>query len=196
LAQTSTQATSSGVMAMAEATVVKPKMTEEEFLRLPDDGRKYELVDGEAKEVPAGVRHDAIVMRIGYLMYPFAAKIGFLCASSAGFRMVTGNIRSPDVSLVLRERLPEGQLPEGFMEGAPDLAIEVISPNEDWAELGRKIGEYFMSGSKQVWLVDPQAKTVTVYKSLTDVHVLHAEEEISSDLLPGFKCKVADLMME
>jgi Uma2 family endonuclease len=183
-------------MAMAKATVVKPKMTEEEFLRLPDDGRKYELVDGEAKEVPAGVRHDAIVMRIGYLMYPFAAKIGFLCASSAGFRMVTGNIRSPDVSLVLRERLPEGQLPEGFMEGAPDLAIEVISPNEDWAELGRKIGEYFMSGSKQVWLVDPQAKTVTVYKSLTDVHVLHAEEEISSDLLPGFKCKVADLMME
>jgi|GEM_PF-400924 len=161
---------------MAEATIVKPKMTEEEFLRLPDDGRKYELVDGEAKEVPAGVRHDAIVMRIGYLMYPFAAKIGFLCASSAGFRMVTGNIRSPDVSLVLRERLPEGQLPEGFMEGAPDLAIEVISPNEDWAELGRKIGEYFMSGSKQVWLVDPQAKTVTVYKSLTDVHVLHAED--------------------
>jgi Uma2 family endonuclease len=76
------------------------------------------------------------------------------------------------------------------------LAIEVISPNEDWAELGRKIGEYFMSGSKQVWLVDPQGKTVTVYKSLTDVHVLHAEEEISSDLLPRFKCKVADLMME
>jgi len=62
--------------------------------------------------------------------------------------------------------------------------------------LGRKIGEYFMSGAKQVWLVDPQAKTLTVYKSLTDVHVLHEDEEISSELLPGFKCKVADLVME
>jgi Uma2 family endonuclease len=81
------------------------------------------------------------------------------------------------------------------MEGAPDLAIEVISPNEDWAELGRKIGEYFMSGSKQVWLVDPQAKTVTVYKSLTDVHVLRAEEEITvGDLLPELRCKVVDFI--
>jgi Uncharacterized protein conserved in cyanobacteria len=182
-------------MAMAEATIVKPKMTEEEFLRLPDDGRKYELVDGEAKEVPAGVRHDAIVANIILLLGPFVRQRAVICASSAGFRMVTGNIRSPDVSLVLRERLPEGQLPEGFMEGAPDLAIEVVSPNEDWAELGRKIGEYFMSGSKQVWLVDPQAKTVTVYKSLTDVHVLHAEEEITGgDLLPELRCKVVDFI--
>jgi Uma2 family endonuclease len=99
---------------MAEATVVKPKMTEEEFLRLPDDGRKYELVDGEAKEVPAGVRHDAIVANIILLLGPFVRQRAVICASSAGFRMVTGNIRSPDVSLVLRERLPEGQLPEGF----------------------------------------------------------------------------------
>ncbi|MFN3423038.1 MAG: Uma2 family endonuclease, partial [Armatimonadota bacterium] len=169
--------------------------TEEEFLRLPDDGRKYELVDGEAKEVLAGVRHDAIVMHIGFLMYPFARKVGVLAASSAGFRMVTGNIRSPDVSLILRERLPEGKPPEGFMDGAPDLAIEVISPNEDWAELGRKLGEYFMSGAKEVWLVDPEKVTVTVYKSLTDVQVFHAEDEIGTEVLPEFRCKVAELMV-
>ena len=180
---------------MAEAIVTKPKMTEEEFLRLPDDGRKYELVDGEAKEVPAGVKHDTLVANIILLFGPFAKKVGSLAASSAGFRMVTGNIRSPDVSLILRERLPEGELPEGFMDGAPDLAIEVISPNEDWAELGRKLGEYFMSGAKEVWLVDPDKMTVTVYKSLTDVQVFRADDEISGgDLLPGFRCKVADLL--
>ncbi|MCX7967837.1 MAG: Uma2 family endonuclease [Armatimonadetes bacterium] len=182
-------------MAMAETAAAKPKLTEEEFLRLPDDGRKYELVDGEAKEVPAGVEHDAIVVRIGFLMYPFAQKFGILTASSAGFRMVTGNIRSPDVSFVLRERLPEGKPPKGFMDGAPDLAIEVISPNEDWAEMGRKLGEYFMSGAKEVWLVDPDKVTVTVYKSLTDVQVFHADDEITGgDLLPDFRCKVADLV--
>jgi len=179
---------------MAETVAAKRKLTEEEFLRLPDDGRKYELVDGEAKEVPAGLKHDAIVMRIGFLMYPFAQKVGFLAASSAGFRMVTNNIRSPDVSLILRERLPEGELPEGFMDGAPDLAVEIISPNEDWVELGRKLGEYFMSGAKEVWLVDPKTQTVTVYKSLVDVRVFHADEEISTELLPGFKCKVFELV--
>jgi Uma2 family endonuclease len=182
-------------MAMAETVAAKPKLTEEEFLRLPDDGRKYELVDGEAKEVPAGVRHDVLVARIIVFLAPLVRGIGILAASSAGFRMVTGNIRSPDVSLILRERLPEGKPPEGFMDGAPDLAIEVISPNEDWAELGRKLGEYFMSGAKEVWLVDPEKVTVTVYKSLTDVQVFHAEDEITGgDLLPEFRCKVADLV--
>ncbi len=164
-------------------------------MRLPDDGRKYELVDGEAKEVPAGVEHDAIVAHIIVLLAPFVKNLGFLAASSAGFRMVTGNIRSPDVSFVLRERLPEGKPPKGFMDGAPDLAIEVISPNEDWADMGRKLGEYFMSGAKQVWLIDPDAVTVTVYKSLTDVQVFHADDEIAGgDLLPEFWCKVADLI--
>jgi Uma2 family endonuclease len=179
---------------MAEVTAVKPRLTEEEFLRLPDDGRKYELVEGEAREVPAGVLHDAIVMRIGFLMYPSAQKVGFLAASSAGFKMVTGNIRSPDVSLVLRERLPEGKPPQGFLEGAPDLAIEVLSPNEDWAELGRKLGEYFASGSKEVWLVDPEKHMVTVYKSLTEVRVFYADDEISTELLPSFRCKVSELL--
>jgi Uma2 family endonuclease len=179
---------------MAEVTAVKRRLTEEEFLRLPDDGRKYELVEGEAREVPAGVLHDAIVMRIGFLMYPSAQKVGFLAASSAGFKMVTGNIRSPDVSLVLRERLPEGKPPQGFLEGAPDLAIEVLSPNEDWAELGRKLGEYFASGSKEVWLVDPEKHMVTVYKSLTEVRVFYADDEISTELLPSFRCKVSELL--
>jgi Uma2 family endonuclease len=179
---------------MAEVTAVKQRLTEEEFLRLPDDGRKYELVEGEAREVPAGVLHDAIVMRIGFLMYPSAQKVGFLAASSAGFKMVTGNIRSPDVSLVLRERLPEGKPPQGFLEGAPDLAIEVLSPNEDWAELGRKLGEYFASGSKEVWLVDPEKHMVTVYKSLTEVRVFYADDEISTELLPSFRCKVSELL--
>ncbi|MFA0752097.1 MAG: hypothetical protein SLRJCFUN_002500 [Candidatus Fervidibacter sp.] len=180
---------------MAEVATTKPRLTEEEFLRLPDDGRKYELVDGEAKEVPAGILHDAIVARIIMVLGHFVHSIGVLCASSAGFRMANGNIRSPDVSLVLWERLPERKLPIGFLDGAPDLAVEVLSPNEDWAELGRKLGEYFASGAKEVWLVDPEAKTVTVYKSLTQVQVFRAEDELTGgDLLPDFRCQVAVLL--
>ncbi len=179
---------------MAEATAtVKQKMTEEEFLRLPDDGRKYELVDGEAKEVPAGFRHDAIVARIIALLAPFVAGQGILCASSAGFRLATGNIRSPDVSFVRKEKVPQSEV-NGFADFAPDLAIEVLSPHEDWADLARKLGEYFVSGVQQVWLVDPKTQTVTVYRSLTDVRVYGAEDELEGgDLLPNFRCKVADL---
>jgi Uma2 family endonuclease len=181
-------------MAMAEAAVIKPRLTEEEFLRLPDDGRKYELVEGEAREVPAGVLHDAIVARIIMVLGHFVHSIGILWGSSAGCRMATGKIRSPDVALVLWERLPERKLPVGFTDFAPDLAIEVLSPNENWAELGQKLGEYFASGTKQVWLVDPEAKTVTVYKSLTQVQVFCAEDELTGgDLLPNFRCQVADL---
>ncbi len=180
---------------MAEATTaVKQKMTEEEFLRLPDDGRKYELVDGEAKEVPAGIEHDAIVAHLIGMLLPFAKGRGVLCASSAGFRMPTGNIRSPDVSFIRTERLPEGKLPKGFADFAPDLAVEVLSPNEDMADLARKLGEYFAAGVQQVWLVNAEAQTVTVYRSLTDVRVYGAEDELEGgDLLPNFRCKVADL---
>lgn len=176
-------------------TMVKPKMTEEEFMRLPDDGRKYELVDGEVREVPAGIEHDAIRANLIILFAPFAKGVGILCASRAGYRMVTGNIRSPDVSFVRKERLPEDKLPKGFADFPPDLAIEVISPNEDWAELGRKLGEYFVTGVQQVWLVDPEEQTVTVYRSLKDVRVYHADDELEGgELLPNFRCKVAELV--
>lgn len=123
---------------MAE-TKVKPKMTEEEFLHLPDDGRKYELVNGKAIEVPAGIEREAIAAHLIDLFTPLVKGIGVLCAFSAGYWMVTGNIRSPDVSFIRKERLPEGKLPKGFADFPHDLAIKIVFPNEDWAEMGRKL---------------------------------------------------------
>ena len=91
-------------MAVAQATpAARRKMTEEEFLRLPDDGRKWELVDGEAREVPAGHKHDAIGIQVAVLLKPHARGRGVLAGSQAGFRMTTGNIRSPDVSFTRKE---------------------------------------------------------------------------------------------
>src|SRR2546421_13009404 len=110
--------------------ITRPRMTEEEFLRLPDDGRKYELVNGEAMEVTAGMRHDEYGARVIFLLFPSARGRGALCGSQAGYRMTDGNIRSPDVSFTLKERFPEGRSPEGFADFAPDLCIEVISDSE------------------------------------------------------------------
>lgn len=175
-------------------SVTQARMTEEQLLRLPDDGRKYELVDGEAKEVPAGLRHDEIGAIIIYRLTPHVIGRGSLFGSQAGFWMTSGNTRSPDVSFTRKERLPEGKAPVGFGDTAPDLAIEVISLSEDAADVFRKLGEYFASGSQQVWLVEPDTQQVTVYRSLMNPRTYNAQDEITAgDLLPGFRCRVADL---
>jgi len=173
------------------------KLTEDELMALPDDGRQYELVDGRAREEPTGARHGRIGTRLIRLLGTYADPQGELFASSTGFRMASGNIRSPDVSYMSRSRLPDGPLPVGFLDGAPDLAVEIISPSEDEPDMARKVVEYLASGAKQVWQVFPQSRRVVVYQSLDRVRSYAAEEELDGgDLLPDFRCKVADLMPE
>lgn len=175
-------------------TTTMTRMTEEEFLRLPDDGRKYELVDGEAKEVPAGFEHDVIGMHVGVALAPFAKGRGYLAGSQAGFRMASGNVRSPDVSFTCKERVPGGRPTRGFFEGAPDLAIEILSPSEDFLDLPLKVNEYFASGASEVWLLEPEARRVTVYSAPTDATAYGPDEEIDGgELLPGLRVRAADL---
>jgi len=172
----------------------RPRMTEEEFMALPDDGRKYELVDGEAKEVPTGGRHGRLEMRIGRLIGPFADEHGEMFGASTGFRMAGGNIRCPDVSFMRFERLPGGEAPEWFVDGAPDLCVEIISPSEDRRDARRKVGEYFESGAAQVWHVFPETRQVTVYTSLEDARTFTEDETLDAGaVLPGLRFRVADL---
>jgi Uma2 family endonuclease len=138
------------------ATDMRRIITEEEFLNWPRDGRRWELVDGEAKEVPAGHEHDAIGMQVAVLLKPFVRGQGVVAGAQAGFRMRTGNIRSLDVAFTLKERLPDGKPSKGFENLAPDLAVEILSPSDDVADLPRKVNEYFTSGTQQVWLLEPE----------------------------------------
>ncbi|MCC6444232.1 MAG: Uma2 family endonuclease [Armatimonadetes bacterium] len=171
--------------------VIKAKMTEEEYMRLPEDGRK---VDGEAKEVPAGHKHDAIGANLIMLLGPYAKGRGVMSGSQAGFRMATGDIRCPDVSFTRKERMPGGQPSEGFEDFAPDLAIEIISPSEDFPDSFRKIGEHFASGAEEVWLLRPEARQATVYRSLLETRVYGPEDRLEGgDLLPGLACRVEKL---
>lgn len=173
---------------------VRTRMTEAEFMRLPDDGRKYELVDGEAREVSAGHEHDAIGANIIALLMPFARGRGVLAGSQAGFRMTSGNIRSPDVSFTRKERLSGGKPARGFENLAPDLCIEIISPTEDPNEMQRKLQEYFDAGAQQVWHLWPESVQATIYSALTEAVALQADDEITAgDLLPGFRVRVAAL---
>lgn len=175
-------------------TITKSYMTEAEFMRLPDEGRKFELVDGEVQEAPGSVRDDEIAAIVIYRLTPAVIGRGVLCSSQAGFRMASGNVRAPDVSFTRRERLSGGIAPDTFGDAAPDLCIEIVSPSEEPADIARKRGEYFASGAQQVWYLFPDTRRVVAYTSPMQFVEYTPEQEISGgDLLPAFRCRVAAL---
>ncbi len=187
----------------ATATQLKPRTrrkrrwTEADLLSLPDDGRKYELVNGRLVEVPTGTRHGEISVELTIRIYPFAKPWAVVYDSSTGFRTARGNIRSPDVSVMRKERLPDGKSPVGFADGTPDLAIEVISPSERTSDILEKIAEYFESGTQEVWLLFPERQQVHRYTANLEVEVLNENDILKGEpILPGFEVRVGDLFAE
>ncbi|MCS7209729.1 MAG: Uma2 family endonuclease [Fimbriimonadales bacterium] len=172
----------------------KRRYTEHDLLQLPDDGRKYELVNGRLQTVPTGGRHG----RIGYRL---ARRIGNSAPeslegfdSSTGFRIAGGNIRSPDFALMQKTRLPQGEPPVDLIDGAPDLAVEIVSPSENLNDLYQKVLEYFESGAQQVWLLFPERKQAYRYTAPLEVEVLHENDVLTGgELLPNFEVRVGEL---
>ncbi len=187
------------VSAPAEQAPARP-MTAEELLRLPMGmGERYELVAGEFKIMsPAGSRHGRIVSRVnslveqavrrGRLGATFGAETGFVLSHNPD------TVRAPDVAFVAAARLPAGDLPDGYFRGAPDLAVEVVSPSEAAADIQSKVTEYFEAGGRQVWIVYPNTLQVVIFRSARESMALLAEDTLDGgDLLPGFACRVAEL---
>jgi Uma2 family endonuclease len=173
--------------------VIKSPATEADLRQMPDDGYKYELVDGEIIASPSGFYSSAVATRISHLLQLYTDKnpVGLVAGADVGIRLPDGNVRSPDASVVRIEKLPEGKPPITFGAFAPDLAVEVLSPSDSHRLVADKIGEYLQCGVSLVWLVDPEAKTVTVFRSLTDVQQLKSGDTITADpVLPGFSCAV------
>ena len=166
-------------------------------MRLPRDGRKWELVDGGLQEVVTSFKHDQIVIWLGRLMGPYADDLGGLTASQAGFRMSNRNVRCPDFGFTCYDRFPNGVVPDGFAEFAPDLAVEIISPSEEPGDMTRKVGEYFASSAQQVWHLFPETQTLKVFRSPSDETTYGPNDEIDLDgLLPSFRSRVRDLFQK
>ena len=171
----------------------KSRLTAEDLLRMPEDGRKYELIDGELLVSPAGLRHERIGVKIAFLLTAFVAPrdLGEVYGSSAGYKLPNGDLLSPDVSFVRRERLPGGKTPKGFGEFLPDLVVEILSPGDNPREVLTKVGIYLSNGVPMLLLVDPDEETVAVYRSLTNVKVLRGDDVWSGEeVIPGFRCLV------
>lgn len=175
-------------------------LTAEELLELPEKpGVRYELHEGKLVEMPgAGARHAAIVVRLVMLLHQFvtARGLGLVFGDGLGYllRRNPDTVRIPDVSVVRRERVPEGGIPEGFWPGTPDLAVEIVSPHDLAEEVHERVREYLGAGVRQVWVVWPRSREVTVYEGGGVLRELGAEEELEGgEVLPGFRVKVSDL---
>jgi len=185
------------VAGSATMTTMRPVATEEDLLRTPEDGYRHELVDGRIRAVPGGARHGRVCVHLAMQLVPWVEQrsLGYVFGSNTGLRLPGGNVRVPDVSFVAKGRFPNEQVPEGFGDLPPDLAIEVLSPDDGSRDVLDKVGEYLQAGVRLVWVIDPKRRTAAVYRSTTDVRRLGPEDSLDGeDVLPGFRCRLAGVI--
>jgi Uma2 family endonuclease len=173
-----------------------PILTAEEACRLDPPGL-WELVDGQVVPVsPAGARHAVVVARITRLLanYVDAHRLGTVFAGDAGFvlRRNPDTVRAPDVAFVSAARLP-GRPPAEFLDGAPDLAIEVISPSDARKAVDKKAAEFLAAGAHAVWAIDPGAETAKMYTSEGSRVLARGEALACPELLGAFELRLPDL---
>jgi Uma2 family endonuclease len=174
-------------------------ITAAEFARKPDppDGSREELVRGVIVTMPApGFRHGEVQFAVGSLLRQYARtnRNGRVTVES-GLQTESNpdTVRGPDVAFWSAERLPLDQMPEVYPDVAADLVVEIQSPSSRRQTRQDKIREYLNRGVRMIWLVDPEALTVTVYRQPGEGRLLwHDATLTGEEVLPGFQCRVAE----
>ncbi|OYT69161.1 MAG: hypothetical protein CFK49_12505 [Armatimonadetes bacterium JP3_11] len=185
---------------MTSATPTKHKITAEQFWQLCADGKPRELVRGEVIEkMPVNLEHGSLAQWIGTLLTNYQTQIRQYLGevvSETGFVIRypdADTVRAPDVAFIRKERIPEPR-PATFVEIVPDLVVEIVSPNDAYAEILDKVDEFLQAGTTVVWVVDPRRHKVEVYHRDAPMQILHAGDTLTcEDLLPGFKLPLKTL---
>jgi Uma2 family endonuclease len=179
------------------STVATPLITAEEFGRMPDppDGSKQELVKGVIVTMPPPkARHGIVQTEVASLLRGVVKpnRLGWIVTESGSILdRDPDTVRGPDVAFYSIARQPT--IPENYFEIPPDLAVEVLSPDDRRGRVRAKIAEYIAAGVRLVWLVDPETRTVLEYRgSLHGTEYDEAETITGADVLPEFTCRVAD----
>lgn len=172
--------------------------TEAELMDLPGDGYIHEVVDGELIMSPKNnAEHGEICVRLVLALGGFVTsyKRGVVWDSSTGFWMKNQNCRAPDISFVSKERLRGLERPpRKFFEGAPDLAVEVMSPSNTPEEITARLKDYFASGTRLAWLIHPEEQYVEICRAADQRRILGSGALLDGeDVVPGFQYPIADL---
>jgi Uma2 family endonuclease len=177
-------------------------MTFEDAARLDTDEAPGELDRGKWIAVTRNTwRHGVIAGNAYALLRQYArGNPGWSVAvGDPGTKLATGPdlLRGPDVAMVRAERAPTGRGAQGWLDGAPDVAVEVAGDAQSAAEQANKAREYLVAGAKMVWVLDGDSQRVVLYGASGEVRVLARHEELDGgDALPGFRCIVAALFEE
>ncbi|MCA9237340.1 MAG: Uma2 family endonuclease [Planctomycetales bacterium] len=177
-------------------------VTAEELLEHYAHKQRCELIAGEVVVTsPAGWKHGDIGGRIQSLLahHVKPPKLGRIFLAETGF-LVGRNpdtVRAPDVAFIAKENLPATMPESAFWPGAPDLAVEVLSPDDRTVAVDKKIQTWLAAGAKLVWVVDPELETVAIYRSTTDVSIVARDGRITGrDSIAGFECDVREFFEE
>jgi Uma2 family endonuclease len=179
--------------------VVRAPVTVDEFWHLAHRLPKAELVGGLVVElVPPGARHGVLAVVLSRRLHEHVrARAAGTVFSETGFVLTADppTVRGPDVAVVLRDRVPS-PLPVRFFPGPPDLAVEVLSPDDRPAEVASKVADFLAAGAHAVWVVDPDARAVSVH-TRAGVTLFSADEVLrGAQPLPEFELPLAELFAE
>ena len=167
-------------------------VTAEELLAMPDDGFSYELVRGElVKLMGTGLEHAYIADNCyGSIRdYVMSANLGRVFSSQLSYILARDpdTVRIPDLGFIRRERLDAVGVIQGYFPGAPDLAIEVISPSNSYSDVAEKVFDYLEAGTLMVIVLEPRTHTVSVHRSPTDITILTEADTLDGgDVVPGW----------
>jgi len=185
-------------------------LTAEDLWKRADDGYRYELVKEELRRMPpAGFEHRIRAAKIGRHLDAHVEKykLGYVCGAETGFKISQNpdTVRAPDAALVRQAALAQQGVPKGYWEGAPDLAVDIISPNDTYAEVTEKIGAWFTAGCAMVWVLNPRQETVEVHRPIeaasqpTSTYcktVLTGNDTLDgADVVEEFQCQIQDIFV-
>ena len=179
------------------STVAEQTYTPEDLLELPDRGR-YELVDGHLVERHMSQLSNWVAGQLACRLANYLDEhpLGWVWGSGQGYLCFPDSprtVRFPDASFVRKDKLPGGPTSDGYLYVPPDLAVEVVSPNDLAYDVEHKVIEYLDAGVALVWVIDPEARTVRIYRGDGSISWLRGDggELLGEDVLPGFQCEVS-----
>ncbi len=174
-------------------------ITADELLRTPIPDKRVELVRGVLRvREPAGWTHGLVAMSLGTELAAYAKRTGAggVFAAETGFKLATNpdTVRAPDVGFVTQDRmLPAGTI--GYPALAPDLVVEVLSPDDRPGEVLAKVADWLSAGTRLVWVIDPERRLARVYRhDGTEATIAGAEVLDGEDVLPGFSCPLETIL--
>lgn len=179
----------------------RTRLTADDLWRMGEGDVRRELVDGEIIEMPpANAFHGWVASKMCRWLGEHVERhgAGMVVVGDVGFVLNLPNdperVRAPDVAFISHGRVEGGRLPERFFPGAPDLAIEVLSPSDNPVGVQRKVRDYLDAGAKLVWVIASEAKMATVYRADGSARLLREEEALDGeDVLPGLRIPLSDL---